>query len=103
MGQAFLEDQLVEFEFRDDLLQPHILFLKSAKFRQLRLPHPAKPLVPVVVSGITNTHATTGRLHVTASRQLHLNLTQQLEYVLIRITFPSHHITLQSLKIVAQF
>jgi hypothetical protein len=63
---AFLEDKLIEFEFRDDLLEPQIFFLKSAKFGQLRFPHPAEPLAPVVVSGIANTHATTRRLNEAA-------------------------------------
>ena len=30
-------------------------------------------------------------MHVAAVRQLHLNLTQQLQYVLVRMSFPSHH------------
>ena len=66
-----------------DLLQPRILFLETAYLRQLRPIHPAEPLAPVIICRVADTRATTGRLHVAAVRQLHLNLPQQLKYVLV--------------------
>ena len=78
-------------------------FLETAHLRQLRPTHPAEPLAPVVIRRVADTHAATGRLHVAAIRQLHLNLPQQLQYVLVRMTVSEPSIPLQSLKIVAQF
>ena len=60
MAKAFLENELVQFEFRDNLLQPGILFLQTTQLRQLRLPNPAETLAPVVIRRVADTHATTG-------------------------------------------
>jgi len=84
-GQGNDQDDVgvAAFRFRDNLLQPGILFLQTTHLRQLRPTHPAEPLAPVVIRSVADTRATTGRLHVAAVRQLHVNLPQQLKYALV--------------------
>nr|WP_299211288.1 hypothetical protein [uncultured Tateyamaria sp.] len=55
MAQAFLEDQLVQFELRNDPFQPRVLLLKAFHLRQLRASHPTKPLPPIVVRRVADT------------------------------------------------
>jgi len=62
------------------LLEPHILFLQALHLRQLQPPHPAEPLPPIAVGGVTDTYAATGRCDVISNSRLLLNLTQQLQY-----------------------
>ena len=90
VAQAFLQDPLVQFDFRDDLLQARILLLQATQLRQLRLPHPPEPLALVVIRRLADPHATTGRRYVAAHCQLQLNLAQKLQYILVRRRFPSH-------------
>ena len=95
MAQAFLQDRLVQFEFRDDLLQLRVLFLQAKKFRKLRPPHPVEPLSSVAISHLADPHAGTCRLQITAARKLHLNLARQLQYIRARITCQNHNIYFQ--------
>ena len=83
MIQAFLEDELVQFELCDNLLQPRVLFLEAFQFRQLGATHPAKPLPPVVLGCIANPDALASGCHVIARCQLKLDLTQQLQHVFV--------------------
>ena len=76
--QSFLEDQLIQFQFGHDLLQLSALFLKTFHLRHLRSAHSAEPPAPIVVCGITDADATTGRCNISAPRQLQLDLKMQL-------------------------
>lgn len=54
------------------------------------MPWRRKAPPPVVVACVADTDGATRRLHVAACGELQLDLTQQLEDVLVRLPFPSH-------------
>lgn len=55
-----------------------IFLLQAAHLRQLRPSHPAEPIASVVERHIADADAAIGRCNVIASRQIQLDLPQQL-------------------------
>ena len=101
--QTILEDQLVQFQFSHDLLQPDVFFLQATQFRQLRLAHATEPAPSFVIGRVADTDTTTGRPHILAICQLQFNLTQPLQNIFVRVSLPSHLLFPFLGKIVAQF
>ena len=64
--------------------------MKSAYLRKLGAPHTAKILAPMVIGLICSPSLTAGTPNIKNLVQVHINVVQYLQRILIRITFPCY-------------
>jgi hypothetical protein len=86
--EALLEDQLVQLQIGNDLCQA--LVLERLHLRELRPGHATELRAPRVVGRIADPGGPAGRRNIATGCQLHLELAQQLQNILVGMPLTSH-------------